>query len=336
MPLGPMLRAAHILPYLNFCYDKGLSVEQLLRQFRLPASLDAQPDARLPVLPALKLLAHIERSACVQDIGILANRYVSLKLFSQANRQAISTATTLRAALIKYIAGTQIEASSLSCWIVEREQGVRICTTHDVAATDEEARPLQIHFALLMLSIVKAFAGQNWKPVEIGFKSCIPLSPLVGHVFPRTQFLFRQDHSWIIIPKGMLELPGNSSRLTAVPEAGDAGVPAALLVDDYIEALKAMLKIYLPDGYPNIELVAEIMGTSVRSLQRTLAQLKTTYSKVVEQARVEAAMELLENSKDKIIDVAYAVGYEDPSHFSRAFRRLKGTSPREFRLSGTA
>jgi AraC-like DNA-binding protein len=51
---------------------------------------------------------------------------------------------------------------------------------------------------------------------------------------------------------------------------------------------------------------------------------------------VEAAVELLEGSDSKIIDVAYAVGYEDPSHFSRAFRRLKGTSPREFRVSGAA
>jgi AraC-like DNA-binding protein len=336
MLLVPMLRAAHVLPYIEFCYDKGISAEQLLRQFRLPASLDAQPDARLPVLPALKLLAHIERSACVQDIGILAHRYVSLKLLSQANQQAVIRAPTLRAALIKYIAETQSEASALSCWMVERDDSIHICTKHEVGATDEETRPLQIHFALLMLSIVKTFAGQDWKPPAIGFKSCIPLSPVVGHLFPRTQFLFRQNHSWIRLPKEMLDLQGNCGQLSALTGFEDLSLPAALFADDYIEALKAMLKIYLPDGYPSIELAAEIIGTSVRSLQRTLAQLKTTYSKVVEQARVEAAMELLEHSKDKIIDVAYAVGYEDPSHFSRAFRRLKGTSPREFRLSGAA
>jgi AraC-like DNA-binding protein len=33
----------------------------------------------------------------------------------------------------------------------------------------------------------------------------------------------------------------------------------------------------------------------------------------------------------KIIDIAYKLGYEDLSHFTRAFRHLAGLSPREYR-----
>jgi hypothetical protein len=33
----------------------------------------------------------------------------------------------------------------------------------------------------------------------------------------------------------------------------------------------------------------------------------------------------------KIIDVAYSAGYENPQHFSRAFRRISGLSPRSYR-----
>jgi AraC-like DNA-binding protein len=75
---------------------------------------------------------------------------------------------------------------------------------------------------------------------------------------------------------------------------------------------------------------------SVRTLQRNLAKAGLTYSKVVEYARFEAAAEMLARPDLKIIDIAYSLGYEDPSHFSRAFRRMIGQSPREFRLKRLA
>lgn len=330
------LRAAHFSPYLEFCCDKGLPTERLLRQFRLPNTLDVQADAWLPVLPVLKFLAHLERSACVCDIGILASKYVSLDLLKPANQRAVLTAPTLGEALTAFMAGAKLESTAFTGWIVEEQDRIRICKTHTIEATSEETRPLQVHFNLLVLSIVRAFAGKDWSPEVMGFKSCVPLSPVVGHLFPKTRFLFRQDHSWIGLPRDMLGLK-SKRQYSAFHVARECEVPAlAFGADDYVAALKGVLKTYLPDGYPRIDLAAEILGTSVRSLQRILAQSNTTYSKVIEQTRVDTAVELLEHSQSKIIDVAYAVGYEDPSHFSRAFRRLKGTSPREFRLGGTA
>jgi AraC-like DNA-binding protein len=309
----------------------------LLNKFRLPASVQAQPEARLPILPALKFLADIERSACVQDIGILASQYVSLSLLSRSNRRAILTAPTLQDALAAWIAGAQTESNVFVGWVAEEDDSIRVCKRQEIAVLgDEGTRPLQIHFILLLLSIIRAFAGPSWAPASMGFRSCIPLNPTVGQLFPKTQFFFRQGCSWISLPRAMLAIKGNRSRLSVPATQSYEEVGPMRLAEDYVTALKGVLKPYLPDGYPSIALAAEILGTSVRSLQRTLAQCNTTYSKLIEETRLDAAVELLEGSKSKIIDVAYACGYEDPSHFTRAFRRLKGTSPREFRVSGAA
>jgi hypothetical protein len=40
---------------------------------------------------------------------------------------------------------------------------------------------------------------------------------------------------------------------------------------------------------------------------------------------------LLENPDVKLIEVAFELGYSDPAHFTRAFRRWAGVAPREFR-----
>jgi AraC-like DNA-binding protein len=55
------------------------------------------------------------------------------------------------------------------------------------------------------------------------------------------------------------------------------------------------------------------------------------FSHLIQQIRLESAMHLLKNRQIKVIDVAYEVGYTDPSNFARAFRTFSGFSPYEFR-----
>ena len=100
---------------------------------------------------------------------------------------------------------------------------------------------------------------------------------------------------------------------------------------EFPDNLRLALQTYICEGPPSVQLAAQIFGTSVRTLQRRLALLGLTYSDLVQQARFEAAAELLKNPDTKIIDVAFDVGYEDPSNFARAFRRVSGITPREFR-----
>ena len=47
--------------------------------------------------------------------------------------------------------------------------------------------------------------------------------------------------------------------------------------------------------------------------------------------RIDKAKELLMNPSAKVVDVAYTVGFTDPSYFTRAFRRVTGASPSHFR-----
>ncbi|MBP3359778.1 MAG: response regulator [Clostridia bacterium] len=47
--------------------------------------------------------------------------------------------------------------------------------------------------------------------------------------------------------------------------------------------------------------------------------------------RMEKAKELLKDLKNKIYDISYAVGYENPSYFSLQFKKLTGMLPKEYR-----
>lgn len=89
-------------------------------------------------------------------------------------------------------------------------------------------------------------------------------------------------------------------------------------------------------GAASIDLVAARMATSVRTLQRRLRAAGITFSGVVQHARRAAAQRMLKDQAAVISEVARALGYSDPAHFTRAFQRWTGSTPRDFRARWSA
>ena len=85
---------------------------------------------------------------------------------------------------------------------------------------------------------------------------------------------------------------------------------------------------------PEIQSVAAEMGTSVRTLQRRLRATGSTYGDVVQRTRCAAAQQLLKDRRRRIGEIARKLGYSDHAHFTRAFQRWTGVTPREFRRWG--
>ncbi len=80
-----------------------------------------------------------------------------------------------------------------------------------------------------------------------------------------------------------------------------------------------------------IESVGAQFGISGRTLMRLFrSQLGLTFGTYLRMARIVKAVELLTHSESTVLDVAYAVGYNSPSAFSQAFRKLTGTTPQAY------
>jgi AraC-like DNA-binding protein len=82
---------------------------------------------------------------------------------------------------------------------------------------------------------------------------------------------------------------------------------------------------------PGVQLIAERLATSVRTLQRRLHASGVTYAGVLQEERCAAARRMLKDRAQAIADVARTLGYSDPAHFTRAFQRWTGSSPSAFR-----
>ena len=81
----------------------------------------------------------------------------------------------------------------------------------------------------------------------------------------------------------------------------------------------------------SMELGAEILETSERSLRRYLSREGTSWRELVDRVRVEAALDLMAEPGRSLGDIASILGYSQYPHFNRAFRRWTGQSPRDYR-----
>jgi len=101
-----------------------------------------------------------------------------------------------------------------------------------------------------------------------------------------------------------------------------------------ISTCKALIAELLPACYPTIDHTARLLGIPVRTLQRRLREHGQSYSQLVDAVRMEHARRLLREPGAHVNEVAKALGYADPSSFSRAFRRWTGMAPRGYRRRG--
>jgi len=101
----------------------------------------------------------------------------------------------------------------------------------------------------------------------------------------------------------------------------------------------------LPDRNLNLVDIARAEGVSPRYLQRLFEKAEESFSHYVLKRRLDRSAEYLVDPKYgrlSISEISFACGFNDPAHFSRAFRARFATSPKDYRrnqpsaFSGTA
>ncbi len=90
---------------------------------------------------------------------------------------------------------------------------------------------------------------------------------------------------------------------------------------------------HLCDPELTVSAVADAVGVTSRHLQRAFLDTGTTPRQFILDERLNEAARLLlqAGGQTRVLDVAFSVGFNDASHFSKAFASKFGCSPRVFR-----
>ena len=79
---------------------------------------------------------------------------------------------------------------------------------------------------------------------------------------------------------------------------------------------------------------AELLNTSSNSLNLAVKSvLGRTAKDVISERIIQEAKRLLKYSSDDISELSYTLGFDEPTHFIRFFRKMTSTTPKEYRSS---
>jgi AraC-like DNA-binding protein len=149
---------------------------------------------------------------------------------------------------------------------------------------------------------------------------------------------FEARHNAIVFGKADLDRPfltHNPDLWATVAPQLEAELLQALASEAIGEQVKGMLKRLLAGRRPGIEDVARELRMSPRTLQRRLAEDRTTFQQLVQEARRELARHYLLHSSLELNETAYLLGYEDAHSFFRAFHGWEGSPPGQWRAHRT-
>jgi AraC-like DNA-binding protein len=82
---------------------------------------------------------------------------------------------------------------------------------------------------------------------------------------------------------------------------------------------------------PRLEQLADAWGVTTRTVIRRLAENDARFGDLRAAQQLEMARRMLDDAGYTVSEVGYLLGYGDPANFGRAFKRLTGKSPSEYR-----
>ena len=276
---------------------------------------------------------------CTQDagFGLKAGAGVGPASFNVVS-YLLQSAPTLRAALAlvqKYQrlisdgGRFQTITGPEACWVVYHpRQGALAFSPHQIES---------------VLAAVVVFArwvtGSALRPQRVQLSQA-RIGPLAGYreVF-QCPVDFEQAFSGVLLANAQLDapLPQANAQLAQAHQQQAAARLAALSRQDGLEqTLRMWIASQLQGQAPARAQAARALGLSERTLARRMRAEGLSYSALLDGVRRDAALQAVAQTTRALSDIALALGYAEPSVFTRAFRRWTGATPGQWRSRGAA
>jgi AraC-like DNA-binding protein len=316
---------AHPLAFRGFLRELGAPVDRAFQVAGLPVLCETA-DAIVPMPFVQRMFAEMVQRE-TPDLGWHVGHWCRERSLHRELLTHIAASPTLDSALLEFTKLVRLENSKIQLGIAQRSGDVLFWVENPLPELPGYDVG-QSYSLKCMIEVLRTFIGPGWQPKEIGIQpAAVPRA--VEQMYPGTRIVSGCKKYYVAIDRTHLtQGPHESMRANG---SSQATTPLTLDALSFAETLQSLLKTYLADGCPSVEFAAEMADVSVRTLQRRLDKSGTSYSEVVGRVRFDSASTMLTQTDASVAEIAYDVGYSDPSHFARAFRSMAGVGPREYR-----
>ena len=298
----------------------------------LPVGIERDDRQFITQRSLMTLLDFAARAVGDDRLGLVLARHLTPADYGTWGRYLLS-APTLRDALER--AGHSLRWHSSPATLSLSDCGDFVRCAYRVSTA---GAPLYENFAYcaagVLVNLVRAYLGKGWRPVRVELD--LPRDRSIGRV--GDAFLcdvqLGSDSIAVLFPAHDLLSPAQGTptgppvTLADVRRAHAGGAPR-----DFPGAVREVVRLQLRDSSVSVEDTALRLDLGTRTLQRRLDRDGLKFRDLAIRVRTERAKELLAERDLSITHIAAELGYSAPSHFTRAFARETGLSPRQFRTT---
>lgn len=311
--------------------QRNLDVNAALQQAGIASELLSIPKARVPALAFSRLWAALADLMDDEFFGLDSHpmRRGSYALMCQAVLHTENMEHALRRMLRFLRAVLDDISGELRC---EGEHALIIL--HDRGLT---CRLFAYGTWFILVHGLACWLARRRIPlIEMRFRASAPVDDSDYRMRFCEAVTFSASETLIRFDRSFLDLKVMETETTL--RAFLQGAPANILVKYRNESsitvlIRRRLQNQIPDEWPDLEMLAQMLNISGATLQRRLLAEGTNYRRLKDELRRDIAIELFSSSSLTVAEVAARTGFQETSAFHRAFRKWTGASPGIYRHS---
>jgi AraC-like DNA-binding protein len=323
-----------VRPLLAYLSARGHESSAFLRAQGVDPLIFQDPEARLPQATAASLWSAGSRLTNDADLGLHVAEAIRPGVFGVLGL-AIRTSDTLGGGLARLCRyhrflhdGAQVRLAVA---------GQRAVLSHRLTIPGGLLRAVAEYVVATWLVTSRQATGVNWTPIQVRFPHAAPENSAEHRRVFGCPVLFGHECSEMEFARELLDLrlleanPELQQILEAQVMAALHRLPKGAATTD---AVRRHLAGELSKGAPTLEQVAPRLRMSTRTLHRRLEEERTSYREILNEVRRELATRHLQERQLAIGEIAFLLGFSEPSAFHRAFKRWTGHAPLDYRDMG--
>lgn len=333
-PADQTLSVASVNLILFAVRQRGLDPDDLARSVGIDPAQLRNPDKRLPIRtmqglwreivartgdPSIAL--HIGEMINPMSVGVLA--YVMMH------------SPTLGRAFAKLCQYQDIVCDGIRT--VGQQTGSQYVLSLHLTSRDIIYPDYAVNSELsVYLSAMRTLTGQAISADEVRFSYPRPTDTREHErVFKPARLVFDAPASAMVLDASLLDTPilNASPDLFALFEQHATNLLKRLQTPTLTERVRTEIAALMKGEEPTLTTVADRLAMGVRTLQLHLKDQGTTYQQVLDEVRRDLAVKHLREPNLSTTDIAYLLGFAEPSVFFRSFKKWMGQTPGAFRAT---
>ncbi|WP_439134033.1 AraC family transcriptional regulator ligand-binding domain-containing protein [Pseudomaricurvus sp.] len=328
-----VIPTSFIAVLIRYLDERGLAAPELRETLAELASKPQIANRRFS-----ELLEETRQICPAPAFGVQLGRMIEPRDFGLVG-YLLTACSTLGQALTRYGRFQTLILTDLSTQ-VEVSSGV---ISHQWSLQDADT-PIACEFGVaLFISLYQSLIGKAIPPVSVGLPFSEPDDKSLYEALLGCPVEFNTSCLMVDIPANLMWMTISSSdpylrkifdrQAEALLQTREQSTAAKQTEgeEDFLEQLQQQLLMAMKDGDTQASHVAGLMGYSLRSFYRKLAEQGYSYRSILSGLRRRLAKKYLADLALSYSDIAMLLGYSEQSAFIRAFKDWMGVTPGEYR-----